>query len=334
MEKKILQELKKQLPRVKTGVLLKDHTTFNIGGPAEYFYIAKSRQDIVSAVNAAKKLKIPLFMFGGGSNLLVADKGLKGLVVKIQNKNIAIKKNTIIADAGVDMKNIVDVSIKASLEGLEWAGGLPGTFGGAIRGNAGAFGGEIKDSVSCAEAFDGHFTLRNFTNKQCKFSYRNSIFKEKSWTIVSATVTLKRGIKKELRAIADSHIAYRNEKHPLEYPSAGSIFKNINVKGIPAEFLPLFKDKIKQDPFPIVPAAWFIIGAGLTGKTIGRAQISRKHSNYIINLGRDAKEAGSAGSSVRGAKAKDVLALIAFAKKEVKEKYHIDMEPEVQFVGD
>jgi len=315
----IKEVIKKALPRVKAGVLLKNHTTFKVGGPAEYFYIARNEQDIVKAVNVAKKMKLPLFMFGGGSNLLVSDKGIKGLVVKIQNKTIAVKKDTIVADAGVDMKGMVDSSIKASLGGLEWAGGLPGTFGGAIRGNAGAFGGEMKDSVSMVQAFDSRFTLRNFTNAQCKFSYRNSIFKEKGWTIVSATVALKKGSKKELRAIADSRIAYRNEKHPLEYPSAGSIFKNINVKDIPVEFLPLFKDKIKQDPFPIVPAAWFIIGAGLTGKTIGRAQISKKHSNYIINLG--------------GAKTKDILMLIEFVKKNVKEKYSIPLEPEVQFVG-
>lgn len=316
----IVKALKGALPRLKTGVSLKDHTTFRVGGPAEYFYIAQSRQDIVGAVDIVKKLKLSLFMFGGGSNLLVSDKGIKGLVVKIQNKNITVKKNSIIADAGVDMKDIVNASIKASLAGLEWAGGLPGTFGGAIRGNAGAFGGEMKDSVSSVQSFDSRFKLRTFTNRQCKFSYRSSIFKEKGWTIASAIVTLKKGNKKELRAIADSRITYRNEKHPLEYPSAGSIFKNINVKDIPVEFLPLFKDKIKQDPFPIVPAAWFIIGAGLTGKKVGQAQISEKHSNYIVNLG--------------GAKAKDILTLIEFVKKDVKKKYNIALEPEVQFVGE
>lgn len=315
----LTKEVKKILPGVKAGVLLKNHTTFNIGGPAEYFYIAQNGQDIIKAVGVAKKLKLPLFMFGGGSNLLVFDRGIRGLVVKIQNKTIVVKKNTVIADAGVDMKDMVNSSIKASLEGLEWAGGLPGTFGGAIRGNAGAFGGEMKDTISSVQALDSRFALRTFTNAQCKFSYRNSIFKEKGWTIVSATVALKKGGKKKLRTIADSHIAYRNEKHPLEYPSAGSVFKNINVKDVPAEFLPLFKDKIKQDPLPIVPAAWFIIGAGLTGKKVGRAQISKKHSNYIINLG--------------GAKAKDILTLMEFAKKNVKEKYNIDMEPEVQFIG-
>ncbi len=314
----ILKAVKKALPRVKTGVLLKDYTTFKVGGPAEYFCIAQSQQDIIKAVNVTKKLRLPLFMFGGGSNLLVSDRGIKGLVVKIQNKTITVKKNTVIADAGVDMKDMVDSSIKASLKGLEWAGGLPGTFGGAIRGNAGAFGGEIKDTVFMVQAFDSRFTLRIFTRAKCRFSYRNSIFKEKGWTIVSAVVKLKKGDKKELRAVADSRIAYRNERHPLEYPSAGSIFKNINVKDIPAEFLPLFKDKIKQDPFPIVPAAWFIIGAGLTGKKVGRAQISKKHSNYIVNLG--------------DAKAKDILTLIEFVKKNVKEKYNILLEPEVQYV--
>ena len=112
----IKEVIKKALPRVKAGVLLKNHTTFKVGGPAEYFYIARNEQDIVKAVNVAKKMKLPLFMFGGGSNLLVSDKGIKGLVVKIQNKTIAVKKDTIVADAGVDMKGMVDSSIKTSLE--------------------------------------------------------------------------------------------------------------------------------------------------------------------------------------------------------------------------
>ncbi len=282
----IAGELKKALPSVKMGVLLKDHTTFKIGGPAEYFFTAQKKEDVVIAINVAKKLKLSVFMFGGGSNLLVSDKGIKGLVIKIQSSaDLSLLKEKITANAGLNMGKLVSFSVNKSLQGLEWAGGLPGTFGGAIRGNAGAFGGEIKDSIFSVEALDEKLKLHILTRKQCQFKYRSSLFKKKNWIILSATVKLKKGVKKSLQDIANSHIAYRKEKHPLEFPSAGSVFKNIPVEGLTTKFQREFKDKVKQDPFPIIPAAWFIIGAGLAGKKIGRAQISKKHSNYIVNLG-------------------------------------------------
>ena len=135
---------------------------------------------------------------------------------------------------------------------------------------------------------------------------------------MSVSVKLEKGDKKSLGEIANSHINYRKEKHPLEYPNAGSVFKNVDVKEIPAKCKNLFLDKVKKDPFPIVPSAWIIIEAGLVGKKIGQAQISKKHSNYIVNLG--------------GAKAQDVLRLIEFVKKEVKRKYSIILEQEIQYL--
>lgn len=318
----IFETLKKQLPGIKRAELMAKHTTFEIGGPAEYFYIAKRQEDVITAIHVAKKLQLPLFIFGGGSNLLVSDEGLPGLVVRMKSSAKVfpvLPGGRIKAYSGVSLGSVVSFSTKKSLKGLEWAGGLPGTFGGAVRGNAGAFGGEMKDVIISAQALDGAFKLRNFTHEQCGFSYRSSMFKEKNWTILSATVKLQKGHKKELQTIANSRIAYRKDKHPLEYPSAGSVFKNVPVEHIPEAFKQEFWDKIKQDPFPIVPAAWFIIGAGLAGKKIGQAQISKKHSNYMVNLG--------------GAKAKDVLALIDLAKKNVKDKYGILLEVEVQYVG-
>jgi len=177
----------------------------------------------------------------------------------------------------------------------------------------------LKDILFEVEALDNNLNLVKLSNAECKFSYRNSIFKEENWVVLSAQVQLKLGNKEELRAIADSRIQYRKDKHPLEYPNAGSIFKNVDVKKVPEQFYEEFKDKIKQDPFPIVPAAWFVIGAGLTGTKVGKAQISEKHSNYIVNLG--------------GAAAADVKNLINIVQQKIKEKYGIDMEPEVQFLG-
>ena len=137
--------------------------------------------------------------------------------------------------------------------------------------------------------------------------------------MISAELKLVKGIKKNLKNIANSHIEYRKEKHPFEYPNAGSIFKNVDFRKVTLKIQKLFLDKVKKDPFLIIPSAWFIIGAGLAGKKIGQAQISKKHSNYIVNLG--------------GAKAKDVLKLVELIKKKVKNKYNIELEIEVQFIG-
>ena len=311
--------LKKKIPHVQKGILLKDYTTFNIGGPAEYFLLANKKEDVITGIAVAKKLQLPVFVFGGGSNILVSDRGVKGLVIKIANNHdITLKKNTITAGAGVVLGELVALSISYSLQGLEWAGGLPGTFGGAIRGNAGAFGSEIKNSIAQVQALDNKLQLQKLNNAQCQFSYRSSIFKKKQWIILSATVKLKKGEKKNLQQITNSRIQYRKEKHPLEYPNAGSMFKNVEFKKVPRKFQKLFLDKVKDDPFPIVPSAWFIIGAGLTGKRIGGAQVSEKHSNYIVNRG--------------NATAKDILQLIQFIQKKVRKKYGVLLEMEVQFV--
>lgn len=314
------EELKKEFPRVQRNVLLKNHTTFKIGGPAEYFLSVTKKEDLIKAIKVAKKLKLPVFVLGGGSNMLISDKGVKGLVIKNQDKvKMVLKSNNIIeASAGLTFGEVVNFSIKKSLAGLEWAGGLPGTFGGGIRGNAGAFGGETKDSILEVQTLNNNFELVKLSNKQCKFSYRSSIFKEKNWIILSALVKLKKGDKHVLQKIAKSRIDYRKEKHPLEYPNAGSVFKNVDFKKIPKKFKEIFKDKVKKDPFPIVPTAWLIIGAGLTGKKIGRAQISNKHSNYIVNLG--------------GAKAQDILNLIDLVKIKVKSKYGVRLETEVMIM--
>jgi UDP-N-acetylmuramate dehydrogenase len=319
MENEIFEILKKELLGIKKNVSLAHYTTFKIGGPADYFLIVKKKKDLIKAITIAKKLKLPVFVLGGGSNLLISDEGFSGLVIKIQfTKYFLDLKHTIASDAGVIMNDLVSYSIKKGLAGLEWAGGLPGTFGGAIRGNAGAFGGEIKDSVLQVEALDNNLKLRKLSYKQCQFSYRSSIFKEKNWPVIFAKLQFKKGAKKDLQSIAKSHIEYRKEKHPLEYPNAGSVFKNVDFKKISPKIKKLFLDKVKKDPFPIVPSAWFIIGAGLVGKKIGQAQISKKHSNYIVNLG--------------GAKAKDVLRLIEFVKKVVKKKYGIVLEQEIQYL--
>jgi len=307
------------LPRTKTNVPLAPYTTFKIGGVARYFFIAKDTKDIVCAVLAAKTCKVPFFVLAGGSNILVSDKGFSGLVIKIENTLYNIQGTKLYAQAGVDFPMIVRAAGKKGLCGLEWAGGLPGSVGGAVRGNAGAFQGEVKDSLVFAEVLDGQGKTQKLTKKQCRFSYRSSVFKEKKWIVLSATFQLQKGNKKIIQDIAKEHMQYRKEKHPLEYPNAGSIFKNCSFAKFSKKLQKALSFVVKVDPFPVIPTAYLISEAGLKGFCIGKAEVSKKHPNYMVNLG--------------GARAKDVLLLIKKVKKDIKKKFSITLEQEVEYVA-
>ncbi|MBI2642599.1 MAG: UDP-N-acetylmuramate dehydrogenase [Candidatus Wildermuthbacteria bacterium] len=302
----------------KKNVLLAPHTTFKIGGKAQYFVAAKTKEDVLSALLHAKKLNIPFFVLGGGSNLLVSDKGFKGLVLKIENCKLKISNRIVYAEAGVSFPWLVRETAKRGLAGLEWAGGLPGTVGGAVRGNAGAFGGETKDSVVYVDCIDQRGRIRKLSKRQCQFSYRSSIFKKRNWIVLGAAFAFKKGNAKELRSIAKNHITYRKDRNPLEFPNAGSIFKNCDLNEVPKKFRDFVKPAVKIDPFPVVPTAFLISQAGLKGLRVGKAEVSRKHPNFLINIG--------------NAKAKDVKGLIAKVKRAIKKKFGIDLEEEVQYL--
>ena len=317
--------LKQKLPGVRRGVPLKDHTTFKIGGPAKYFCVAKKSSDIAKAVAAARRLKIHFFILGTGSNVLAPDNGFPGLVIKIQNTAYKIpldsargKQTTRVwAEAGVSMAALVRETGKRGLAGLEWAGGLPGTVGGAVRGNAGAFRGEIKDAITQVEALDGKGKRKTFSLKECQFGYRSSIFKGKNMVVLGATFQLRKGARAAIQAVAKDHIRYRKERHPLEFPNAGSIFKNCDLKKVPKALREAMKDVIKVDPFPVIPAAALIARAELKGLRLGDAQVSEKHPNYMVNLG--------------NARANDVIGLIARVKKLIKKKFGVLLEEEISF---
>jgi len=303
------------------NVLLKNYTTFKIGGPAKYFCIVKDKKDLIEAVNFARRTaKLPFFILGGGSNLLVADKGFNGLVIKIENCKLKIpacrqagKICKVIAGAGVSLAKLVSITANVSLSGMEWAVGIPGaTIGGAIRGNAGAFDIEMEDLVKKVEVFnakDGKIKI--LENKECHFSYRSSIFKKNpDLIILSCELELKKekpfGTAQGREKIKEI-LNYRKEKHP-KFPSAGSIFKN-------PENIRASRPRGRAS----LSARDLIEKAGLKGKKIGGAQISEQHANFIINMG--------------GAEAKDVLELIDLAKKEVKNKLGIKLEEEIKFLS-
>ena len=334
MSKINFQEIKKLLPEIKKNVLLKNYTTFKIGGRAKYFFIAKNTEDLIKAILVAKKFKLPFFILGGGSNLLVSDKGFKGLVIKIQNTKYKIQNTKIMAEVGVMLGELVNVSAKTGLSGLEWAVGIPGTVGGAIFGNAGVFGKSMKNIVKEIEVFDlSNEKIKTFKNKDCQFDYRESIFKKnKNLIILSTKLKLKKEKKSKIERKMREYLNYRKENQPLNLPSAGSVFKNYELRLQPAHHPPEKSGPIKNyelvKEFPelrefnkknLIPAAWLIEKCGLKGKKIGGAKISEKHANFIVNLGE--------------AKAEDVKKLINLAKKKVKNKFSITLEEEIQFLG-
>jgi len=295
-------EIQKFLPGIKKNILLKNYTTFKIGGKANYFFVAENKKNLISAVKAAKKFKISFFVLGGGSNLLIPDKGYKGLVIKVDNKKLKIKKNKkieIFSEAGTTLTKLVSEFTKKEISSLEWATGIPGTLGGAIYGNTGAFGKSIKDNIKEVEVFDSQrFKIRFLKNKDCKFSYRNSIFRnKKNLIIISAKLKGKSGNKKDIRNKIKRYLNEKKQNQPLSFYSAGSIFKN------PKRF----------------SAAYLIEKCNLKGKREGNVKISEKHANFIVNLG--------------NGRARDVKKLINFVKKEVKNRFKIKLEKEVCFLN-
>jgi len=289
-----------------------------VGQPAT-FLLQKTQKTLFVHSLLQKGARCRFLFWRGGSNILVSDKGFPGLVIKIQNTKYKILNTKVYAQAGVDFPMIVQATGKRGLAGLEWAGGLPGSVGGAVRGNAGAFGGEVKDSLVFAEVLNGQGKIKKLTKKQCRFSYRSSVFKEKNWIVLSATFQLQKDNKKTIQDIAKEHIRYRKEKHPLEYPNAGSIFKNCSFAKFSKKMQKELSFVVKVDPFPVIPTAYLIAQAGLKGTRIGKAEVSKKHPNYMVNLG--------------GACAKDVLLLIEKVKKDIKKKFSITLEQEIQYVS-
>ncbi len=298
MKKRKSGDITKLLPGVEKNILLKNYTTFKIGGKAKYFFVAKNEKDLILSVNAAKKANLPFFILAGGSNILVSDKGFDGLVIKIQNTGYKMRDVRVEVEAGVLLFNLTKACLKTGLTGLEWAAGIPGTVGGATRGNAAAFGYTISNSIRTVKVFDAvKKQIKILKNKDCDFASKTSIFKKnKNVIILSVILRLKKGKKEEIKNKINKYLSYRRGHHPLNFPSAGSIFVN------PEGYF----------------AAELIEKCGLKGKKIGKAQISKKHSNFIINL--------------RKAEALDVKKLINLAKKKVKQKFGIILKEEIGYL--
>ncbi|MDD3497983.1 MAG: UDP-N-acetylmuramate dehydrogenase [Candidatus Moranbacteria bacterium] len=305
---------------IQKNIPLAPYTTFKIGGPAKFFVEAKSESDIADSIDYAKNNNKDFFIFSGGSNLLVSDNGLDGLAIKISNSSIEIKDREVFCGAGTSLSQLAMETAKNNLGGLEWAAGIPGTVGGAIAGNAGAFGGEISDNlieVKTLSVEEGK--LMTFEKKDCDFGYRNSLFKKNSgkFILISAVFDMEAGKREESEKKIGDIIKKRKEKQP-RYPSAGSFFKNpvVNKEEIINKFERDTGLKIKDDK---IPAGWLIEEVGLKGKKIGGAKVSEKHSNFIINTG--------------NATAEDVIILSSLIKAKVRDRFGIQLEEEVKLIG-
>lgn len=305
---------------MQCGVPLKNFTTFKIGGRARWFFISRKKEELLEAIKVAKELKIPFFILGGGSNVLFGDKGFDGLVIKCAMADMEIEGNKLMVESGAMLADVVKSSLTCSLSGMEWAAGIPGTIGGAIFGNAQAFGIRVSELVREVEAVDiKTLKVKKFSNSACQFSVKMSLFKKaKKFVILSAVLELEPKDKKEIREKIAEFLAYRAKGHPINYPSAGSMFINTEGKIKNKKLLEKFPQLVDLNKKGIIPSGFLIENCNLRGKQIGKAQISDKHGNFIINKG--------------GAKAKDVLKLINLAKKKVKQKFKISLKEEVIIV--
>jgi UDP-N-acetylmuramate dehydrogenase len=322
MVDKIFNNIKEELLGVEKNVPLKNYTTYKIGGPAKYFFVAKTKEDLINAIKTAKKFKVPVFILGGGSNLLISDKGFNGMVIKIDIMGADFDGNKLTVGAGENLTRLSYLLADKGLSGLEWATGIPSAaIGGSIYGHAQAFGTKISSIIESVQVVDYKtLEIKSFTKEQCNFSLKNSIFKKnKNFVIISAVLIFEKKDPEEIKAQIKEFLQYRRDKHPIEFPSPGSTFVNPEKKNTNKKLLEKFPELKDYNEKGITPAGYLIAKCGLVGKRIGDAQISEKHANFIINLGE--------------AKAKDVVALINLAKKKVKKVFGIPLELEVQFVG-
>ena len=302
MEKIDLQEIFKNRYSGKAlyNEPMKNHTTFKIGGPADVMIIVEDENELIDAVKICKNNNIEFLIMGNGSNLLIRDGGIRGVVIKINEgfNKIEINKNIIYCQAGALLSAVSKTALKHSLKGSEFASGIPGTIGGAITMNAGAYGGEMKDIISKVRVIDSNNEIIEYTNKEMNFRYRNSRVADESLIVLGVELILAPGEYDEIEETMKDLTYKRTSKQPLEFASGGSTFKR------PEGY---FAGKLIQE-------------SGLKGLRHGGAQVSEKHSGFVINTD--------------NANCKDVLELISVIQKVVRDKFDVELEREIKLLGE
>ena len=286
--------------RVFTEEAMSQHTTFKIGGPADYFLMPDKGEDVGRVIKICKEKEIPYFILGNGSNLLVGDGGYRGAVIQIYRNmsSVTVEGNEITAQAGALLSAVAAAAKNASLTGFEFAGGSPGTIGGAVVMNAGAYGGEMKDVLTEVTVMNAEGDIFTLPTEELELGYRTSIIKTAGYIVLEAKIRLKEGDPEVIRETMKDLTIRRTTKQPLEYPSAGSTFKR------PEGYF----------------AGKLIMDSGLAGYQVGGAQVSEKHCGFVINAG--------------DATARDVRTLMDNVRDIVYKKYGVTLEPEVKFLGE
>lgn len=286
--------------RVLVDEPMKRHTTFRIGGPADFFLLPSTVDEVRGILEICREEELPYFILGNGSNLLVSDKGYRGVIIQLYRNfsNISVEGNEICASSGALLSQIAAAARNASLTGFEFAGGIPGTLGGAVFMNAGAYGGELKDVLKEAVVMTEQGEILTLPVEKLDMGYRTSRIKKAGYLVLEARLVLEQGDMDKIRDITKDLTEKRVSKQPLEYPSAGSTFKR------PEGYF----------------AGKLIMDAGLRGYQVGDAQVSEKHCGFVINKG--------------NATAADVLKLIENVREKVQEQFGVTLEPEVKFLGE
>lgn len=285
---------------VLTDEPMSRHTTFRIGGPADYFLLPENYESIRGIIEICKEENLPYFILGNGSNLLVSDSGYRGVIIQLYRNmgEIAVEGTEIRASSGALLSAIAAAAKNASLTGFEFAGGIPGTLGGAVVMNAGAYGGELKDVLKEVTAMTQDGEILHIPAEKLEMGYRTSIVKKAGYIVLEAVISLKEGNQEEIKAYMRDLTERRTSKQPLEYPSAGSTFKR------PTGYF----------------AGKLIMDSGLRGYQVGGAQVSEKHCGFVINTG--------------NATAADVIQLMKDVSQKVQEQFGVALEPEVKFLGE
>lgn len=288
------------LLKILYNELMKNHTSFKIGGPADKVIMPETEEELIEAVRNCREEKVNCYVMGNGSNILVRDGGVKGTVIKIEKNlsDISIKGNRITVQSGALLTRLSKEALKYSLKGLEFANGIPGTVGGAIAMNAGAYGGEMKDVVYKVKALDKKGEVIEYFGEEMNFGYRSSRVQDERLIVLEVEIELEKGNYDEIKEKMNDLTIRRKTKQPLEYPSAGSTFKR------PEGY---YAGKLIQD-------------SGLKGLRHGGAQVSEKHSGFVINI--------------ENASSNDVENLIRVIQKTVKDKYNVFLEPELKVIGE
>ena len=286
--------------QVKIEEPMKNHTTFRVGGPAAYFVMPRTAEEVAKVTDLCAQENVPYYIVGNGSNLLVSDKGYDGVIIQIykQMSRVEVKGHEIYAQAGALLSMVAKRALDTELAGFEFAAGIPGTLGGACVMNAGAYGGEMKDVLKSVTVLDKDGNVKKLAKDELELGYRTSVIAKKGYIVLDAVMELKEGKAEEIKALMDDLKERRITKQPLEYPSAGSTFKR------PEGY---FAGKLIQD-------------ADLRGFQVGGAQVSEKHCGFVINKD--------------GATASDVMELMRQVSDKVYDKFGVRLEPEVKRLGE